>query len=46
MELFPVTDTAGAKEFLQVPVVLYRNDPDFIRPLDKDINDVFDPKKK
>jgi hypothetical protein len=45
MELFPVTDTAGAKEFLQVPVVLYRDDPDFIRPLDKDINDVFDPKK-
>ena len=45
MELFPVTDAALAKEFLQVPVVLYKNDPDFIRPLDKDINDVFDPKK-
>lgn len=45
MELFPVTDAALAKEFLQVPVVLYKNDPNFIRPLDKDINDVFDPKK-
>jgi hypothetical protein len=45
MELFPVTDAALAKEFLQVPVVLYKNDPNLIRPLDKDINDVFDPKK-
>ena len=45
MELFPVTDAVLAKEFLQVPVVLYKNDPNFIRPLDKDINDVFDPKK-
>ena len=45
MQLFPVTDTASAKEFLKVPLVIYKDDPNFIQPLDKDINDVFDPEK-
>jgi hypothetical protein len=45
MQITPVTDPGTAKEFLEVAVVLYRNDPKWIRPLDKDINDVFDPKK-
>ena len=45
MQLIPVTDNTTAKEFLQVAVHLYKNDPNWIRPLDKDINDVFDEKK-
>ncbi|MFT3683161.1 MAG: hypothetical protein QM791_23080 [Ferruginibacter sp.] len=44
MQLIPVTNN-NAKEFLQVAVALYKNDPDWIRPLDNDINDVFDEKK-
>ncbi|HVZ97921.1 MAG TPA: hypothetical protein VG847_13660 [Chitinophagaceae bacterium] len=45
MDLIPVTDNKTAKEFLQVPLNLYKSDPAFIRPLDKDVNDVFDPGK-
>src|SRR5690242_14665003 len=45
MNLLPVTDTATAAAFLQVPLILYKNDPNFIRPLDKDVKDVFDVKK-
>jgi hypothetical protein len=42
MQLIPVTDSNTAAAFLQVAVQLYRNDPNWIRPLDKDINEVFD----
>ena len=45
MEIFPVTDAATASLFLKVPLVIYKNDPNWIRPLDKDINDVFDKSK-
>ena len=45
MQLREVKDKAAEKRFLQVPPALYRNDPDYIRPLDKDIADVFDPAK-
>lgn len=45
MQILTVLDRQGADEFLKVPVLLYKNDPNWIRPLDKDITDVFDPKK-
>ena len=45
MQLFPVLDPASAKEFLKVPLIIYKNDPNFIQPLDKDVNDVFDKEK-
>jgi len=45
MQIFPVTDTAGNKLFLNVPLAIYKDDPKWIRPLDKDINEVFDTKK-
>lgn len=45
MHLLPVTDKTLAKEFLEVPLIIYESDSNFIRPLDKDVNDVFDPKK-
>ncbi|MEO8765912.1 MAG: hypothetical protein ABI416_16545 [Ginsengibacter sp.] len=45
MELVQVADKRLAKEFLLVPVVIYANDANFIRPLDIDVNNVFDQKK-
>lgn len=45
MQLIEVTTPELAQEFLTVQVRLYKNDPNYIRPLDKDVNNVFDPKK-
>ncbi|MBS1565592.1 MAG: hypothetical protein JST39_14480 [Bacteroidetes bacterium] len=45
MHLTEVTNPALAQAFLQANVVLNRNNPNYIRPLDKDIEQVFDPKK-
>ena len=45
MKLIQVFDNKFSRQFLQVPLWIYKNDPNFIRPLDKDVNDVFDPKK-
>ncbi len=44
MELIEITDVAQARQFIDVNVRLNRNDPNYIRPLDKDIHAVFDPK--
>ena len=43
--MISVTDKKKENLFLQVPLLIYKNDPNWIRPLDKDILDVFDPKK-
>lgn len=45
MQLTEVKDEKGAKEFLAVNVQLNKGNPNYIRPLDKDINEVFDEKK-
>lgn len=45
MQLIEVTDAATAKDFLLVNVEINKKDPNYIRPLDKDINETFDPKK-
>jgi hypothetical protein len=45
MQLHEVRTKADKKAFLQVAVDIYRNDPNWIRPLDKDIEEVFDPEK-
>ncbi len=45
MQLIPVEDRVTSRQFLEVPLGLYKNDPNWIRPLDKDVSDVFDPKK-
>lgn len=45
MQLIEVIDTRLAKVFLLVNAEINKNNPNYIRPLDKDINDVFDPKK-
>ena len=44
MELVEVTDDKLAKEFILVNVLQNKSNPLYIRPLDKDVNDVFDPK--
>ncbi|HEX5172468.1 MAG TPA: hypothetical protein VFW11_25000 [Cyclobacteriaceae bacterium] len=45
MKIIEVTTPQHAAEFLRLPIKLYRNEPRWIRPLDKDIETVFDPKK-
>ncbi len=45
MQLTEVSDKQTAEEFLRVNVLMNKNDLNYIRPLDKDINEVFDPKK-
>ncbi len=45
MQVIEVSDERLAKEFIKFPVRLYKDDPNWIRPLDKDIDAVFDKKK-
>jgi hypothetical protein len=45
MQIILVTDTSTTRQFLEVPVGIYKNDGNWIRPLDKDINEVFDKNK-
>ena len=44
-QLTEVKTRADEKLFIEVNVLLNRSDPNYIRPLDKDVLDVFDPKK-
>ena len=46
MELFEVKDAAAARDFIRVNVEINKGNPNYIQPLDKDVNEVFDPKKK
>lgn len=45
MQLIEVTDKRSAREFLNVPLDIYKDDKNWIRPLDKDIEQVFDKEK-
>src|ERR1044071_4774495 len=45
MHMHEVKSDADRKAFLELPVALYKNDPNWIRPLDKDIEEEFDPAK-
>jgi hypothetical protein len=45
MNITEVTTESDAREFLLLPTRIYRNDPNWIRPLDKDINEIFDKSK-
>lgn len=42
MQLIEVTDKSLEREWTLFPVDLYKNDPLYIRPIDKEINDLFD----
>lgn len=45
MQLIEVTDQRLAEEFIRVNAIVNRDTPNYIRPLDKDIQEVFDPQK-
>jgi hypothetical protein len=45
MRMHEVKTEADKKAFLEVAVAIYKNDANWIRPLDKDIEEVFDPAK-
>lgn len=44
-KIIEVNTPQTKKEFLQFPVRLYKNEKNWIRPLDQDIESVFDPNK-
>ncbi len=45
MQVIEVTDNGTAKDFLAVNVLMNHSNPAYIRPLDKEVKDVFDPAK-
>ncbi len=45
MQLVEVTNSETARDFIKVNVLINQSNPNYIRPLDKDVNAVFDPKK-
>jgi hypothetical protein len=45
MLLSEITSPKLANEFILVNVEINKNEPNYIRPLDKDIHEIFDPKK-
>lgn len=45
MKLQPVQDKKTIRQFLDLPIRIYKNDPAWIQPLEKDICTVFDPQK-
>ena len=45
MKIIKVDSKKDKKDFIELSCLIYNNDENWIRPLDKDINSVFDPKK-
>ena len=45
MQLIEVSNSQLASDFLRVNVIINKDNPFYIRPLDKDIHQVFDPAK-
>lgn len=45
MQLIEIKDKQSSRDFLMVNVLLNKSNPNYIRPLDKDIEEVFDSKK-
>lgn len=45
MQITEVRDKTSAESFIKVNVLMNKNNPKYIRPLDNEINDVFDPQK-
>ena len=45
MQILPVNDQHTHRLFMKVPLVIYKNDINWIQPLDKDVEEVFDEKK-
>jgi hypothetical protein len=45
MNIIKVTSAATQKAFLEINAELNKSNPNYIRPLDKEVNQVFDPQK-
>ncbi len=45
MQLIEVNNPSTAKDFIKVNVLMNKHNPNYIRPLDNEINEVFDPAK-
>lgn len=45
MQIIEVNNPKTEKQFLEVPLSIYQNDKNWVRPLDQDIKAVFDPNK-
>ncbi|MFN0083721.1 MAG: hypothetical protein ACKVOM_14530 [Ferruginibacter sp.] len=45
MKIFSVTSAKDEAAFFKLPLVIYKNDSNWIQPLDKDLQEVFSPKK-
>ena len=45
MQIIPVNSPQTERDFLLLPLDIYKNNPKWIRPLDKDITSVFNSKK-
>ena len=45
MQIVEVKDRKGQKDFLRVNVELFKGEPNYIQPLDKDVEEVFNPQK-
>ena len=44
MNIIKVSSSKDKKDFIELACSIYKKDKNWIRPLDKDINSVFDPK--
>lgn len=45
MQIIEVTDGPGAKDFIKMALDIYKDYPSWIRPLDADVESVFNPEK-
>ncbi len=45
LQIIPVADQSGEKEFIEFPYRLYRNDPAWVPPLRSDVRELLDRKK-
>ena len=45
MQLIEVNNASLAKEFIKANVLMNAGNPNYIRPLDNEVNEVFDPAK-
>src|SRR5512141_2347430 len=45
MKIIEVTDRKTIREFLRVPRIIYKNDPVWVCPLDKETESIFNPEE-
>jgi len=45
MQIFPVSSPIDEAAFSKLPLLIYKNDANWIQPFNKDVQEIFDPKK-